>query len=270
MAIPFLASLARAAAAAARVGRLGGGGGGGGIQISSNANEVARALRDLERRIPAAAARAINNTAKAVRDEEKKEIASVFDRPTPYVQNSPRAFFASTSAPALEASVRIMGGSARALEAEIQGGGRKPKPFEIVMRRARVIPSGKYAVPGAGAKIDRHGNMDGDQLAAILKMLGVLSQQSQGRRQTKKRQKFFGEAASSYFVAKNQNGEALGIFMRKGRLVRPVLHFVNQPGYARRFDFFGKGQEVINRTLPGEIRTQMDRALASVRGGPLP
>lgn len=121
-------------------------------------DEIKRRLAGMERKIEIATQRALLKTANHIRDAEQDEMRRVFDRPTRWTLGAmkvkPTAKF--------EVTVGILdpdGFYKRAnnyLGTQISGGSRRMKAMEIALQHYGLMPSGWYAVPGAGAKMDAY------------------------------------------------------------------------------------------------------------------
>lgn len=228
--------------------------------------EIQRALRGLaEGQIPYAMMMAINSTAYQVMQAERAEIKRVFDRPTPFVQRGVR--YDKATKKTLTATVYVAPEAGQALIAHVEGVPRKAKTYEALMRNAGVLPPGRYVVPGAGAKLDRYGNIDSDQLAAILTSLGLLSAQSRAARTTKKRAKAIA-GAGAYFVGGQGNAAHLhaGIWQRQGqRGIRPIVLFVSKTTYAARYQFVETARAVAARNFAANFEKAWQKAIATAR-----
>lgn len=227
--------------------------------------EVQRALRGLASgQIPFALSRAINGTAFQVMKAERAEITSTFDRPTPFVQRGVR--YEKATKQTLNARVYAAPESAKALAPNAFGGGRETKTYEAVMRSAGVLPLGKHAVPGSGAKIDRYGNIDRDQLAAILKSLGLLSARNASRG-GKKRQRAMAQSGT-YFVGGQGYARHLhaGIWQRVGsRGLKPVILFISPATYSARFEFAGTARAEAVRVFAANFEAAIALAMETAR-----
>jgi hypothetical protein len=96
---------------------------------------MTRALDDLgKKQIPFAAARALNDTAQAAQIRVKRELPSIFDRPTPFTLNAIGIERASKSK--LQARVFVKDKQAAYLEVQETGGTKTPK------KRAFLLPRG--------------------------------------------------------------------------------------------------------------------------------
>src|SRR5690606_2908854 len=57
---------------------------------------------------------------------------------------------------------------AKYLLPQVEGGTRRPKAFERRLQASGALPAGMFAVAGKGAKLDRHGNVPGRVITAVL------------------------------------------------------------------------------------------------------
>jgi len=135
---------------------------------------VIKQLADIkDKQFPFAMSLAINRTAQNVREREQHEILDVFDRPTPFIQNS--IFIKPSNKLNLTATVGIKDNgfgkgipAIKPLEAEIVGGERRLKRYERALRAVGALPDGYVTVPGEEAEIDAYGNMKAGQITQIL------------------------------------------------------------------------------------------------------
>jgi hypothetical protein len=241
------------------------------IDVRDNFPELDRALARDFSQVPFALARALTRTAQQVREAERAEVPSVFDRPTPYTLNS--FFVRPATKQKLEALVWVKdqpsGKGSHPMKAQIEGGDRGLKRFEFRLVRAGLMRANERAVAAGGAQLDRFGNISRGQIVKILSQLktaavvGDTSDATDSRRSRAKR------ANEAYFVSRGRgswtgggawkNGEKSqhlprGIWVRRsfgpwGSAVKPVLIFVDQTTYAKRFKFYETAQRVIERNL---------------------
>jgi len=112
---------------------------------------MTRALDDLaKKQIPFAAAGALNDTAQAAQIRMKRELPSIFDRPTPFTMNAIGIERASKGK--LEARVFVKDRQAEYLEVQETGGTKTPK------KRAFLLPR--------GIRRNQYGNMPKGAVAA--------------------------------------------------------------------------------------------------------
>lgn len=236
------------------------------LKVALNGVEQVRAELDkAKKQIPFASALAINNTAHLVMDEIKREMASVFDRPTNWTLNSMRVVPAKKDH--LEASVWVKdqaGGKAAApaqwLRPQIEGGQRQDKGSESKLRRQGVLPAGKYILPGNGVGLDRFGNISRGTMRKVL--TGINSNAAQASSTGKKRK---GGRKNKYFVL-GQGANAIGIAERMGKdSISMVLKFGRLPSYSRRLDFYAIGQRVVDKHLVAEFEKAIAYALRTAK-----
>lgn len=232
--------------------------------------------------LPNAIARGMNNMAFEARKALGVEMRRVFDRPTPYIANSPFVTMAKPDALTATVSMRYPGGKGidpeQVLQAEVIGGPRALKRYEIALQRAGVLPKGFFTVPGTGVadKLDAFGNLRGAFLVQLISYFGAFGEQGYKANMTDKRKKSLAKVGKSaggfktingvqYFLSygKLRGGKdahfAPGIWSRSGTHgsnVKSVLMFVRQPVYKPRLNIEAVGA-LIAATAPRE----MDRAL---------
>lgn len=243
--------------------------------------------RDMERLrssiLPAAAARGLNNIAFEARKALQGEIRSVFDRPTPYIVNSPFVTRATPEHLESTVSLRYPGGKGvepeSVLRAEVTGGPRRMKRFEKALSRAGLLPHGYFAVPGSKAPLDAHGNIKGSFIVQLLSYLQAFAEQGYRANMTDKRRAALAKVGKSergfkiiggvqYFVTHGRlrgehrgAGLAPGIWARSGlhgMTLEPIIMFVRQPAYTARLSIEDVGRRVVTEHGPRE----MARALA--------
>lgn len=135
----------------------------------------------------AAYARALNDTGFQLRRDMQQQMQQKFDRPTPFIVNSPKVFMATpdalvvTIAPTLhtDRNAFVRGGKIgvdpqQVLRAQEFGGLRRDKRSEAVLRRAGILPEGWQTViprqPFPGSD-DGNGNLKGSFLRSVLAFL---------------------------------------------------------------------------------------------------
>ena len=247
------------------------------IELSADLRPLLNRLQNIERQIPFVVASSLTKTAVKVKPEIRKEMTQVFDRPTRYTLNS--IFVKPAKKQDENPTARVWlkddsvaynrgGNAATYLWPQIAGGSRPLKRFEIRLRNAGILPDGMFVVPGAGCKMDAHGNMNTGQLTAVLSKLGTIreAQDYGGRRRNTR------YAGAQYFVVKRRvyvrNGLPisqhlpLGIWQRfPDRTVLPVYLFVNRANYRRIFEFDRVAKETALRQLPINFMAGIDAAL---------
>jgi hypothetical protein len=217
-----------------------------------------------DRRFNAAIATALSRTASALREEYKVQLSRVFDRPTPYTLGG--LFVQTATADSLNAFVgfkdeRAAGGGTPAtkyLLPQVKGLQRNVKRMELALRHAGALPAGYVTVPGQGANIDAHGNIERAQVRLILEQLRRRSQVGPHRKGVQARSVM--KAGAEYFVVPVGGKLQAGVYARDvfSRNITPVLIFVKQAAYRALFDFDGMGRRFSNERLPVEIRRSIE------------
>lgn len=219
------------------------------ISVKGDLKNLTRRLSNLQtKHIPKATALALTGAAYDGRKAVQEEMPKAFDRPTRFTTKGVMVKPAKVNH--LTATVWLKGWSAKGgnaltfLQPGIEGGPRKPKPYELRLRERGVLPSGMFTVPGPGAKIDAYGNISRGQ---IVKMLAAL----QSLRDPLQRSK--GKKAAAYFVTKG------AIWERRGRTAVPMLLFTGQPKYRTRLDFHGIAGRAARNAFPREFERAISR-----------
>jgi len=188
-------------------------------------------------RIPSITRNALNDVVKLAWQGERDRIRGVFDRPTPYIQKAPlyeRATKETLTAEVYIPEVSTRGGTPKAkiLAAQVRGGSRRAKGFELMLRRAGLMRSNEYAVPGRDTPLDNYGNVRRSLITRIVNQMG-------------KRRR----GGYRYFVPKPGSRLARGVWEEmRGRKVRPVLLFVTDaPDYRKHYPFGERAIDVARR-----------------------
>ena len=200
-----------------------------------------------------AAARALTETAYAVRDAEQRGMVLAFDRPKPYTVNS--LFVQRADKSTLEAVIDFKSGGSRPawkwLEPEILGGRRGQLGFE--KRMGRFLTSGKALVPASGVALDQFGNVPRGLYGRIVRALdaqqsGFALRKGRGR----------GRAPMFFYGDPGSRGRGIWQKLNNGG-VRPMFLEAKQPSYPKRFDWYGIAERTADRTLTTSFRTVIER-----------
>lgn len=253
------------------------------ISVKSNIDEVMRRLDDVaKRQVPFAASKALNQAVFKAAEATKKEIAKVFDRPTPWVLGGVR--YVKSTKQKLSASVDFdFWGNKQTisveqiLKAEVHGGQRRHKRHEVALQRAGILPDGMGIVPGQAAKIDQYGNMVSGQIVQILAWFKAFGEQGykanigeKGRERLGRDNKRTGAKGFAYFALQKKRGKLLpGVYQRfqfgHGSAVKPVMIFVRLPNYRKRLDFYGIAQRVALEEFNATFEAELRQALRTAR-----
>lgn len=235
-------------------------------------------LRAIPQQTRGALASAMNTSVRQGEVESVAEMRRVFDRPTPWALGGVTHDKATASS--LEATVRIRGKTGSAIPAEaflraqIIGGQRRFKRFEVALFKAGVMPAGYYAVPASGARIDAFGNMSSGQIVQLLSYFAAFPPNAGGRRsnstaESRARMAERRRGGVAYVAIKPGNRNLFpGVYEYRdlGRLgtgVRAVLLFVKRVQYAQRFDFLGVVEKTLDQQLPRQYEREMAAALGA-------
>lgn len=197
-------------------------------------------------------AKALNDTAYNARRAVQTEMASVFDRPTPYIVRSVQVRQATADKLTATVEPTYYGGKGvdpqQILRAQEFGGRRGDKRSEVALRRAGILPAGwqtaipRQPFPGSD---DGRGNIKGSFLVQLLTYLQAMGEQGYKANMSAKRKQALQRGTAKqvgrrYFVAygRLRSGGtqhlAPGIWAAMGPGgvdVRPVLMFVKPGAY---------------------------------------
>jgi len=140
------------------------------------------------------------------------------------------------------------------------GGDRRPKSFELRLRRSGIIRGDQFITPASsGIRINPQGNVPAPEYQRILSRLKV--EQEGSNMATKSRHK---RAQSDYFVRYGELGEgAMYIAKRIGRGFVPALFVVDQPNYEGsryhpQFNIQGIATKAFRNDFPLQFQKQLD------------
>lgn len=257
------------------------------ISIRVDTKQAEAMLKGLQRdQIPAATMYALTQTAKAAQREVHREMSRVFDRPTRYTLGS--VWVKPAKKTNLVAEVKIQDtardSSTRPVQwliAEIEGGARRRKGFEVLLQGKGVMPSGWYAIPTRAVKLDAYGNVSAGTINQILSQLQARNDynldrnESAAQRKRRNSVRYRGRKALSRYFSVMPGGPPRtahlhpGIWERinagafvgpmQGGNIRPVFLFVQSPPkYRRRLRF----DRIVRDTVDAQLGLQFKRGLA--------
>lgn len=220
-----------------------------------------------------AAAKALNETVLDIQARERKEISTVFDRPTPWIQRAVKVKNAQVSN--LTAKVYISDAqnekgvgmsqtAADVLRPHIYGGKRGVKAMELYLRSINVLKYGQFLAIHKDAWTDQYGNIPGPEIVKMLsdfqafRELGFKMNRVNGKKSRGKLKNF------RYYV-KVIKGVPIGIWAREvnNQGDQPIFNFVWNPQYKKVFDYFGIAGTQAKKTFPIVFREKVREQLRS-------
>ncbi|MEZ0246098.1 MAG: hypothetical protein ACAH09_05620 [Methylophilaceae bacterium] len=242
------------------------------IRITHNLDKLVKHLNAIEKQIPFAAAKTLTVIGKQAKSQLGSDIRDVFERPTPYIANSPFSTVATKAKPETIVGIRDQasrGASpAQYIKEHFGGGIRGSKPFEMLLGGMGVLPAGWKAVPAAGLKLDAFGNPSRAQLKEILGALrtGLRVASGRGKRQS----------LQGYFVVLPGKTHRLSAHLspgiwrrieRSGRsVIIPVFIFVSNANYRDSINLRKIAANVIERDFNAVFAREMVNALGTAKG----
>ncbi len=228
------------------------------ISIKIDAAAAQTALAEGGRKAQRSLAIALTKTAGLANDQIKREMPTTFDRPTPFTLNGTVVRPARYNQ--LTASVVFKDYQSRYLLAEVTGGQRRLKRFELALQHRGVMPKGWFAVPADGVALDAFGNLSRGVLAKIIAQLGT--ELLSGYQNTAKGQDALQRAKrknGTFFAIQpgNKSGLPAGIYQRiagsLGWRYRAVLIFVQTSKHTTRLRLDDIGQAAVSQHLQDEF-----------------
>lgn len=226
-----------------------------GFSIKDDVGSVDRVLNQLKQEIiPKATARALNRTADRVKEHLVKVVLPKYiDRPTRWTLNAVITRYASQKN--LEAVILLKdrsyvtkggGDAASYLNPMIEGGDRNAKSFEKRLRRAGLIRSTQFAVPGGDVRLDRFGNITKAMSAQMLRDVQAFTESGHSQNTSSKTRK--------YFILPKAPHKPIGIYYRQGSKLKQAIVFTDDaPNYERRLPFYKEAGKVVHEVISEEL-----------------
>jgi hypothetical protein len=247
------------------------------IDLKADVRSLKRKLTAIERRqAPFAIALGLTRTAKDIQGNTIKRMRRIFDRPTRFTLNAFRVVPARKNKHIALVGWRLFGGSSSGSGSESYlgpqevGGSRRPKRFEIRLRRAGVMRQDEFAVPARGVRLNRFGNIPGSRIVQILSQLQALSGPGSDGNETVRSRKRAGKSRVRYFAvtskANRQTALPPGVYERRANgKVRGVLMFVRRPVYRAVLGFYDGANKTARARLPINMRRAFEKAIKTAR-----
>ena len=246
------------------------------VSVTANFSGITQQLGAMGKQVAFASAVALTRTAQQAKEALEKEMASVFDRPTPYTMKSLRLRSAKTTK--LEAFVWLKDDAGKGTPADkyllpqINGGVRALKRFEQALQAVGAMPRGYVAIPAAGAQLDAYGNVKRSQIVQIMSQLkaqrggGYQSRASDSKRSKRTVAK---QGVIYMALPKRHKGLAAGVWAKivfaHGTTVKPVFIFASAANYKPLFKFEQIAKEVVDKNLVANFDAALAKALATAR-----
>lgn len=249
------------------------------MRFTVDTSEVERVAKDLlgfsDRRLQSALALAINNTARAIKDEWGGQLYTKVDRPTPLTRGAAR-LSERADVGHLQAEVKLRDVTDRGdppssyLLPQERGGSRELKKFERALVARGVMPAGTRAVPGKYATLDQFGNVSRGQIVQILNQLVGSGALSVGYRKVistsaTKRASSARRAGRTYVAVTVRKGQLKpGIYEKKGNFMLPVFWFTSRVRYRSRLSLMDHGKRIAERDLQANVNAAIEARLKSL------
>lgn len=251
------------------------------IKITVDTKSIAAGLQAAQRKVDRCAAIALTQTAKHAQRAVIDEMPRVFDRPTPYALRGTRIKPANYKTGRLEASVEFRNDVSKGtpaekyLHAEVFGGTRRLKRFEVALQRISVLPAGMAAVPGQAMRLDAFGNIPARSIVQILSYLQAFGEQGARANSTAETRAKLAKGTRSKYGYElvvirpgqkpKRGGKQLapGIWKRTftgfGSSLQPLIMFVRQPAYRARLPL----DQIRDQAVQQHFQDEFNKAFSS-------
>lgn len=263
------------------------------MKISAHIDGIEKTLLALSgqaKQVEYAEAAARHRVGHAVRQQIETEIASGFDRPTPWFQKSVYVrpykpikgadvaiFIKDVGAGASAAAINALrvnplsapepGSTADILGHHFSGGSRKRKKIEEAFTRAGLIKGNELLVPGPDAKLDRYGNLSRGQVQQIYAALYLYRDPHQNRTRSRRSQRNDAAAGRMFW----SNGDH-PMKVRRGlwatsrsKQLQLLLIPIPQAVYRKRIDLPAIAAQRVAADFDREFRGALQQALSTAR-----
>lgn len=233
------------------------------IDVKNQVEQARRSLDELgKRQLPIAIARTINDVAQDVQEAERREMERVFDRPTPMTLNSVKVWKANKTTLTGRIFVRDEAPKgtppSKYLRAQVEGGERRPKRFEMAARFSGHLSSDGFLVPSRATPLNQHGNVTGGRITQILDQIHANFKDTSQHVKAGRRY-FFGQP-------KGHPGLGIGVWLRTKDGLRPILLLKQgSPSYGKRFRFHEVGDRAVRQNLARRFQGRLAQAIATAR-----
>lgn len=234
-------------------------------------SEFTSGMKGAKKQANFATAMALTWTAQDIKKAEIKHMNRVFDNPTRFTLNSLYVSPARKNKHSARVWIKdeAFKGTAAAkyLQSQLKGGRRRQKRHEVLLEQRGILPKGKVAVPGAGARLNKAGNISRGQITRMLSNVGAQFDQYQNTPNKATREARGSSAkAKNFFVKRDDSGMPIAIYRRTGkRKAKPFLVFVSDTNYHKRLDFYGVAERTRNKRLLPNYKKAFKHAIRTAR-----
>ena len=247
------------------------------LNISVDTRKVEAMLRQAQKQVPFALARALTMVAQSAAADVRTEMKAVFHNPIAYTLKGFYAKPARTSD--LTAWVGARENAAKGtptaayISPQVFGGSRLLKPME--RRIASQVGSSQYVMPGRGAQMDSNGNWSRGQIGQMLSRLNaegdggksISATMTKRLRRAKLTVATNGHRSNYFVVHSKGNSAPIGIWrlVSKG-VVEPVAIFaLDAPRYSKRLDLQGVVGTSVAAHWSEAVTAAVEKALATAK-----
>lgn len=235
------------------------------FSVKADVNDLIRRLNVLKKDVPFLTAAALTKTAQDIKAAELDVMMRVFDRPTRFTLGA--LYVKPATKVDLTAVVEFKAGFGKSVPAwrylgpSVEGGGRAKKGHERALERAGILKADEWAVPSKSLAVDSNGNVPGSVFTRILSQVQASPDPMQNM--TPKSRKRATKKVGRYFVMRGRAGVHDGIYNRApdGRAIVPVLLFVRQPKYEKRFPFYETAKATYDQRVAPNFRAAWQRSV---------
>lgn len=245
------------------------------ISISTDTKQLMARLEAIRAKgIVYAVSMAMTWTAKAAQEAFAGVLKNRLDNPTPFTQRSSRYKPATKDRTQYDVFIQDEASKgvppSKYLRALVEGGYRANKRSENLLRAKNILPAGWQVEPGADAKLDQYGNLQGGgaRYVQILSQLKAFREQGHMMNVTARSQKRAPSSRAEYFVLYSIASKTpTGVYTRKGkRRVAQILAFTpKRARYKASLPFTQTIKQVFDATFEKNLREGLERMWIKVK-----
>lgn len=236
-----------------------------------NYDEVKRQLTDLHaRQLPFAISKALNVSGKQVKKHIVDEMPKIFHKPVEFTLGSLGFWPGNKANPAVTVGFREWASkgvpAVKYLQATTYGGARRPKKYEVALRRKGILGPNQFTVPDTAFR-DQYGNIKRGDIVKMLSSLQAFTEAGY------KANAAIGTFRAREYFALKRDGSHLTIYKRVGksrgkykkREIVPFLHVIDEPRYPVIFEFDKIAKEEFDRIWLKNFTDALNYAIETAR-----